>query len=173
MEYLAEPTRSPVRGSHVSDHMPSAPSLQHAHHVQGATATRDKTQRGGASVGLEAQLKSLPSLQERLRQSEFTHKHVVCGMQGVPRSFVEEGGQGGASEVVSQVEKCGVTNEHLCALLLQHDLDESVERVLRANGVKTPRDVLIVDGDDALAMGLTLIDRKKLMTLQAALQKAL
>ena len=123
-------------------------------------------------MGLEAQLNSLPSLQERLRQSECMHKHVVCNMQGVSRSFVEEGGQGGASEVVSQ-EECGVNQEDLRALLLRHDLDESAERVLRANGVKTARDVLIVDEDDAIAMGLTLIDRKKLMTLQAALQKAL
>ncbi len=173
MEYVAEASRSPVRGTHVSDHMPSAPSLQQAHHVQGATATSDKTHRGGASIGLEAQLNSLPSLQERLRQSERTHKHVVCDTHGVPRSFVDEGGQGGASEVVSQEDKCGVSREDLRALLLRHDLDESVERVLRANGVKTARDVLIVDEDDALAMGLTLIDRKKLMTLQAALQNAL
>jgi hypothetical protein len=157
----------------MSDHMPSAPSLQQAHNVHGATATSDKTHRGGESIGLEAQLNSLPSLQERLRQSECTHKHVLCDMQGVPRSFVEEGGQGGPSKVVSQEEKCGVNQEDLRALLLRHDLDENVERVLRANGVKTARDVLIVDENDALAMGLTLIDRKKLMTLQAELQRAL
>lgn len=74
---------------------------------------------------------------------------------------------GGSGKKVKEEEE-----GDLKLVLSQYGLDETVEALLRENGVKNARDVLIIDDSDAVSMGLKLVDRKKLTKLRADLQRA-